>query len=41
MLMITGFLCVFGSSMVHGYSTGVLNAPEFVSIARVPKNINP
>ena len=31
MLMSTCFLCVFGSSVVHGYSSGVLNAPEFVS----------
>lgn len=29
MLIFTCFLCVFGSSIVHGYSSGVLNAPEF------------
>ena len=29
--MLASFLCVFGSSIVHGYTSGVLNAPEFVS----------
>ncbi|XP_046863615.1 solute carrier family 2, facilitated glucose transporter member 1-like [Xenia sp. Carnegie-2017] len=28
MLIFTCFLCVFGSSVIFGYSTGVLNSPE-------------
>jgi hypothetical protein len=41
MLVLTCFLSAFGSSFVHGYSTGVLNAPEFVSNAFILKNVNP